>query len=164
MLTIRQFEKSDFPSVKKIYQEGIDTGHATFQTKAKKWKEWDESILQECRLVAVENNSVIGWAGLSSVSNRCVYTGIAEVTVYVANESAGKGVGKRLLGELVSASEQAGYWTLQAGIFPENKGSIAIHEKNGFRILGVREKLGKMGDVWRDILLMERRSSVVGIN
>ena len=164
MLTIRQFEKTDFPNVKRIYQEGIDTGHATFQTKAKEWEEWDESILQECRLVAVDNNNVVGWAGLSSVSNRCVYAGIAEVTVYVANEAVGKGVGKRLLGELVSASEQAAYWTLQAGIFPENKGSIAIHEKNGFRILGVREKLGKMGDVWRDIVLMERRSSTVGIN
>ena len=161
---IRSFQKSDFPSVKRIYQEGIDTGHATFQTKAKEWEEWDESILQECRLVAVDNDIVIGWAGLSSVSNRCVYTGIAEVTVYVANNAAGKGVGKRLLGKLVSASEQAGYWTLQAGIFPENKSSIAIHEKNGFRILGVREKLGKMGDVWRDIILMERRSKVVGIN
>ena len=161
---IRTFQLADFLKVKEIYQQGIDTGNATFQTQAKDWEEWDASLLKECRLVAVEHDIVIGWAGLSSVSNRCVYTGIAEVTVYVANEAAGKGVGKRLLGELVSASEQAGYWTLQAGIFPENKSSIAIHEKNGFRILGVREKLGKMDDVWRDIILMERRSKVVGIN
>ena len=158
----RQFEKSDFPAVKIIYQQGIDTGNATFQTVAKDWNDWDASLIPECRIVAVENEKVIGWAGLSSVSNRCVYAGIAEVTVYVANDAAGKGIGKKLLEKLVEVSEEQGYWTLQAGIFPENESSIAIHKKNGFRIVGAREKFGKMGDRWRDIVLLERRSSRVG--
>lgn len=160
---IRNFKQSDFDSVKDIYQQGIDTGNATFETQVKEWDEWNNSMLQVCRLVAVENERVVGWAALSPVSNRCVYAGVAEVSVYVASEARGKGVGQIWLAKLVEESEKKGFWTLQAGIFPENESSIALHQKNGFRILGLQEKLGKMGEKWRDVVLLERRSKVVGI-
>ena len=163
MVYIRNFEQNDFDSVKDIYQQGIDTGNATFETQAKEWDEWNNSMLQVCRLVAVEDDRVVGWAALSPVSSRCVYAGVAEVTVYVAGEARGKGVGEALLSRLVEESEKEGFWTLQAGIFPENESSIALHQKNGFRILGLREKLGKMGEKWRDVVLLERRSKVVGV-
>ena len=162
MVYIRKFEQNDFDSLKYIYQQGIDEGNATFETHAKAWDEWNDSMLQVCRLVAVENDRVVGWAALSPVSSRCVYAGVAEVSVYVADEARGKGVGQALLSKLVKESEKQGFWTLQAGIFPENKSSIALHRKNGFRILGVHEKLGKMGEKWRDVVLLERRSKVVG--
>ncbi len=149
--------------VKDIYQQGIYTGHATFQEKAKTWPEWDGSMLKSCRLVAVAGGEVAGWAALSPVSSRRVYAGVVEVSVYVSNAHQGQGIGQQLLSELVAQSEKAGIWTLQAGIFPENVASIALHEKCGFRIVGVREKIGKMGDEWRDVLLLERRSSVVGL-
>ena len=163
MVYIRNFEQNDFDSVKDIYQQGIDTGNATFETQAKEWDEWDSSMLQVCRLVAVENDRVVGWDALSPVSTRCVYAGVAEVSVYVASEARGKGVGQALLSKLVEESEKEGFWTLQAGIFPENETSIALHQKNGFRILGLHEKLGKMGEKWRDVVLLERRSKVVGV-
>jgi L-amino acid N-acyltransferase YncA len=163
MAYIRNFEQNDFDSVKDIYQQGIDTGNATFETQAKEWDEWNNSMLQVCRLVAVENDRVVGWAALSPVSSRCVYAGVAEVSVYVASEARGKGVGQALLSKLVEESEKEGFWTLQAGIFPENESSVALHQKNGFRILGLREKLGKMGEKWRDVVLLERRSKVVGV-
>jgi L-amino acid N-acyltransferase YncA len=163
MIYIRNFTQSDFESVKEIYQQGIDTGDATFETQAKEWDEWNNSMLQVCRLVAVENERVVGWAALSPVSNRCVYAGVAEVSVYVASKARGKGVGQTLLAKLVEESEKEGFWTLQAGIFPENENSIALHQKNGFRILGLHEKLGKMGERWRDVVLLERRSKVVGV-
>ncbi len=159
----REFKESDFSAVKDIYQQGIDTGNATFQTKAKDWHDWNSSMLEVCRLVAVENGRVIGWAALSAVSSRCVFEGVAEVSIYVADEARSKGVGNALLSELISKSEEEGFWTLQAGIFPENESSIALHKKNGFRVIGVRERLGKMNDKWRDIVLMERRSTVVGV-
>jgi L-amino acid N-acyltransferase YncA len=162
MVYIRKFEQNDFDSVKYIYQQGIDAGNATFETQPKEWDEWNNAMLQVCRLVAVENDRVVGWAALSPVSSRCVYAGVAEVSVYVADEARGKGVGQALLSKLVEESEKEGFWTLQAGIFPENKRSIALHRKNGFRILGVREKLGTMGEKWRDVVLLERRSKVVG--
>lgn len=163
MAYIRNFEQNDFDSVKDIYQQGIDTGNATFETQAKEWDEWNNSMLQVCRLVAVENDRVLGWAALSPVSSRRVYAGVAEVSVYVASEARGKGIGEALLSRLVEESEKEGFWTLQAGIFPENESSIALHQKNGFRILGLREKLGKMGEKWRDVVLLERRSKVVGV-
>jgi L-amino acid N-acyltransferase YncA len=163
MVYIRKFEQDDFDSVKDIYQQGIDAGNATFQTQAKEWDEWNNSMLQVCRLVAVENGRVVGWAALSPVSSRCVYAGVAEVSVYVSSEAHGKGIGQALLSKLVEESEKEGFWTLQAGIFPENKSSIALHKKNGFRILGVRKKLGKMGEKWRDVVLLDRRSEVVGV-
>ena len=163
MITIRPFVKSDFPSVKGIYQQGIDSGEATFQEQAKDYDVWNESLLPSCRLVAESNRQIIGWAALSSASNRCVYSGIAEVSVYVSSNSQGLGVGNSLLKALIKASEEEGIWTLQAGIFPENKASIHIHSKNGFKVLGIREKLGQMNGIWRDIVFMERRSKVVGL-
>ena len=163
MITIRPFVKSDFPSVKDIYQQGIDSGEATFQEQAKDYDVWNESLLPSCRLVAESNRQIIGWAALPSTSNQCVYSGIAEVSVYVSSNLQGLGVGNSLLEALIKASEEEGIWTLQAGIFPENKASIHIHSKNGFKVLGIREKLGQMNGIWRDIVFMERRSKVVGL-
>ena len=162
-MKIRTFKKSDFSSVKSIYQQGIDTGNATFQNKAKGWNEWNASFLTTCRIVAELNEEVVGWAALSATSNRTVYNGVAEVSIYIAKNYANYGIGNSLLSKLVSISENEGIWTLQAGIFPENESSIAIHSKNGFKTIGVREKLGEMNGAWRDILFMERRSKVVGI-
>ena len=152
----------DWPRVKAIYEEGIATGDATFETRAPSWEGWDEKFIQDCRLVAEVNGEVAGWAGLSHVSDRCVYGGVAEVAVYVASEARGQGMGTLLLKALVEASEEVGLWTLQAGIFTENVGSVRIHERCGFRLVGIRERLGKMGGRWRDVLLLERRSTRVG--
>lgn len=155
----------DFPCVKQIYQEGIDTRLATFQTEAKNWEEWDNSLLHHCRLVAVnESNRVTGWAALASVSSRCCYAGVAEVTIYIAQDARGYGAGKILLESLVSCSEEHGYWTLKAGIFAENTASINLHQKCGFKVLGTQEKLGKLGNKWIDVVAMERRSQKVGID
>ena len=163
-MIIREFDINDFNAVQDIYQQGIDTGNATFQEKVKSWKEWDNSLLDNCRLVATENNQVLGWAGLSPVSSRSVYAGVAEVSVYVADSIQGKGVGHMLLSQLITESESNNIWTLQAGIFPENMGSISLHQKNGFRQIGIRDKVGKMKGMWRDSVLMERRSKIVGIS
>ncbi len=150
-------------AVRKIYQEGITTGNATFETSVPDWKEWDERHLPSCRLVARSDNKVLGWAALSPVSSRCVYGGVAEVSIYVTEESRGQGIGRRLLAALVQASEQNGIWTLQAGIFPENAASIQLHQHAGFRIVGRRERIGCMNGRWRDTVLMERRSAMVGV-
>lgn len=163
MITIRTFKKADFPVVQKIYKEGIDTGNATFETQIKDWKKWNHSTLSTCRLIVEINGEVVGWAALSPVSDRCVYEGVAEVSVYISMSHNGRGLGTALLKELVETSEKEGIWTLQAGIFPENKASISIHKRNGFVILGTRKKIGKLKNTWRDVVLMERRSSVVGI-
>lgn len=160
---VRRFQQSDWPAVQEIYQQGIDTGHATFQTRAKEWAEWDSSTLKECRLVAVMGEQVVGWAALSPVSNRPVYAGVAEVSIYVAPAHQGRGIGRRLLTALVMESERAGFWTLQAGIFPENRASLGLHQKCGFRVVGVRHRLGQMHGLWRDVVLLERRSQNVGI-
>jgi L-amino acid N-acyltransferase YncA len=152
-----------WPSVKAIYESGIATGNATFQTTAPEWDEWDKGHVVACRLVAIENDQILGWAALSAVSGRCVYAGVAEVSVYVHPNARGKGVGDQLLRELIGESEKHGFWTLQAGIFPENAPSVRIHEKNGFRILGRREKIGQMNGKWRDTLLLERRSLTIGV-
>ena len=151
-------------AVKTIYEEGIATGNATFQTTAPNWQEWDNAHIKTCRIIATEKDEVLGWAALTSVSSRCVYAGVAEVSVYVAANARGKNIGTLLLKELVHQSEEVGYWTLQSGIFPENKASIYIHEKNGFRMVGYREKIGKMGNLWRDNISLERRSSKIGID
>ena len=163
-MTIQSLKPEHFSLVKEIYEAGIATGNATFQTDAPLWEEWDQSHLKSCRLVALDENSkVIGWAALTAVSGRCVYAGVAEVSVYVHPMRHGKGVGKSLLQQLILESEKQNLWTLQAGIFPENKASLGIHEQCGFRKIGLREKIGKMNDVWRDTVLLERRSSTVGI-
>ena len=163
-MTITTMLTDHWDAVKIIYEQGIDTGNATFETAAPSWQAWDNAHLKTCRIIAIENDEVLGWAALTPVSSRCVYAGVAEVSVYVAANARGKNVGSRLLHELISQSEQDGIWTLQSGIFPENNASIAIHEKNGFRIIGYRERIGKMGDIWRDNILMERRSSKMGID
>ena len=149
--------------VKTIYEQGIATGHATFQTEAPTWDEWDRGHLAHSRLVAVaDDGAVRGWAALSAVSGRCVYGGVAEVSVYVASAAMGRGVGRRLLAALVAESEANGIWTLQAGIFPENEASLRLHAGQGFREVGRRERIGQQRGVWRSTVLLERRSAVVG--
>jgi L-amino acid N-acyltransferase YncA len=161
--SIRAMRRDDWPAVRNIYSEGIATGNATFETEIAEWERWDQGHLQDCRLVAQDSQQILGWAALSPVSSRRVYSGVAEVSVYVAAETRGRGVGKMLLQSLVEHSERCGMWTLQAGIFPENAASIALHKSCGFREVGLRKKLGQLGGIWRDVLLLERRSSSVGI-
>jgi L-amino acid N-acyltransferase YncA len=151
-----------WPDVKAIYESGIASGHATFQTTAPPWEEWDRGHLPHSRIVALKEGAVIGWAALSPVSARKVYAGVAEVSVYVASEHRGQKVGETLLQALISESESNNIWTLQAGIFPENVASIRIHENCGFRLVGRREKIGCMDGRWRDTILLERRSKNVG--
>lgn len=148
----------DWPDVAAIFEQGIASGQATFETAAPGWRDWDGDHLATPRLVARRDDEVVGWAALSPVSGRCVYHGVAEVSLYVATHVHGQGVGRALLERLVDASEQAGLWTLQAGVFPENAASIAVHGACGFRTVGVRERLGRLGGVWRDVVLLERRS------
>ena len=151
-----------WPSVREIYAQGIASGNATFETEAPDWREWDQSHLPTGRFVALLDGVVVGWAALSPVSDRCAYSGVAEVSVYVGVEARGRGVGARLMGVLVSASEALGIWTLQAGVFPENDASVRVHTRVGFRLVGRRERLGEMQGAWRDVLLLERRSTEVG--
>jgi len=159
-MDIRKLLTTDWDQVKMIYEKGIATGNATFQTSAPSWEEWDKSHLNNCRIVAETDGILTGWAALTPVSSRCVYAGVAEVSVYVDPAYSGKGIGLALLNELVALSEAEGLWTLQAGIFPENNASLRIHEKAGFRILGVREKIGKQNGIWRNTVLLERRSKL----
>jgi phosphinothricin acetyltransferase len=151
----------DWNSVAVIYKEGIDTGNATFQKDVPSWEEWDRSHLKTCRIVAEAEGRVEGWAALTAVSGRCVYAGVAEVSVYVSEKFKGQKIGTRLLEALISESEKEGFWTLQAGIFPENLASLKIHKNLGFREVGYREKIGKMDGVWRDTILLERRSKKI---
>lgn len=155
---------SDWEAVARIYADGIATGYATFEQEIPSWESWDKNHLNDCRLVADENGTILGWAALSPVSSRCVYGGVAEVSVYVGGEARGHGVGKALMLDLIDSSETAGLWTLQSGIFPENIASIVLHEKVGFRKIGVRERVGKLNDQWKDNVLFERRSKKVGID
>jgi len=147
--------------VARIYAEGIATRLATFETEVPSWEAWDRSHLEQHRFVATNNGAVLGWAALAPVSDRCVYGGVAENSVYVAEAARGQGVGRGLLDALVASSEQAGIWTIQTGVFPENEASVRLHESVGFRVVGRRERLGKLDGVWRDVLLLERRSPVV---
>jgi L-amino acid N-acyltransferase YncA len=163
MLRIEPLTPGDWEAVRAIYLEGIATGNATFALSAPEWEEWDSGHLEICRIVARSGDEVLGWAALSPVSGRCVYAGVAEVSVYVGVAARGRGIGTALLDALLRESEQNGIWTVQAGIFPENKASIRLHERVGFRIVGVRERLGQMNDRWRDVVLMERRSKSVGV-
>lgn len=151
----------DWEAVKEIYLLGIATGNATFQTEAPSWDDWDKGHLAFGRIVALIDDKIVGWCALSPVSSRCVYAGVAEVSVYIHTDYLGKGIGSELLNLLVTSSEENGIWTLQAGIFPENAASVKQHEKAGFRIIGRREKIGKMKDLWRDTLLLERRSTTI---
>jgi phosphinothricin acetyltransferase len=161
-MTIRAMVPEDWPAVRAIYQEGIATGDSTFQPQPPEWEQWDAGHLNSCRLVATVSQHVVGWAALSPVSSRSVYAGVAEVSLYVATDARGRGFGTELLGALIQQSEQDGLWTLQAGIFPENIGSLGIHQRCGFRVVGTRERIGQMNGRWRDVLLLERRSATAG--
>jgi L-amino acid N-acyltransferase YncA len=160
-VTIRDLRPDDWPAVRAIYEEGIRGGNATFETEAPSWERWDASH-PELRLVAERDGSVVGWAALSPASARHCYRGVGDVSVYVAEEARGAGLGRTLLAELVERSEQAGYWTLTAGVFPENEASIRLHNACGFREVGVRERPAELHGVWRDVVLLERRSTLVG--
>ncbi len=162
-MKIRALIKDDWSDVAAIYQEGLDTGVATFETIVPTWEQWDVSHIPKCRLVAEIENEVIGWAALSPVSKRPVYKGVAEVSVYIASSARGLKVGQQLLARLINQSEDAGFWTLQAGIFSKNKASIALHKKMGFRMIGFREKVACRNGKWHDNCLLERRSTVVGV-
>jgi len=153
---------ADWPGVAAVYAQGIATGDATFETAVPAWEGWDGAHLKQGRVVAEREGHLMGWAALSGVSDRCVYAGVAEVSVYVGEGARGQGAGRALLDALIRAAETAGIWTLQAGIFPENTPSLALHERCGFRVVGRRERLGQLGGRWRDVLLLERRSGVTG--
>jgi L-amino acid N-acyltransferase YncA len=167
--TVQPMEERHWPEVAAIYRDGIDTGHATFATAPPaSWGEFQRDHLLELCLVAAEGSRVLGWAALSAVSGRCVYAGVAEVSIYVAASSRGRGIGLRLFTALIERSETHDIWTLQAGIFPENIASIALHRRAGFDAVGLRHRLGKMAagplaGRWRDVLLMERRSARAGV-
>jgi L-amino acid N-acyltransferase YncA len=163
MYDIVMMQRGDWEAVRRIYAEGIATGNATFETTIPEWEAWDRAHVQTCRLTARMAGEVVGWAALTPVSGRCVYAGVAEVSIYIAEAARGKGIGKALLTELVKQSEAANFWTLQAGILRENKASRALHQSCGFREVGYREKIGQMNGLWRDVILMERRSARVGI-
>jgi L-amino acid N-acyltransferase YncA len=154
---------ADWDAVRAIYEEGIATGNATFEKSAPDWQKWNSAHLQPCRMVARSAGEVLAWIALSPVSSRCVYAGVAEVSIYVAARARGCGMGKALLSALIDASERENIWTLQAGIFPENAASIELFRRAEFRVLGRRERLGMMDGRWRDVVLMERRSQIAGL-
>lgn len=173
---IEPMRPEDWDAVRAIYHEGIATGNATFETEAPTWETWDAAHAKEPRLVARETaetgapggargprGTILGWAALTPVSGRCVYAGVGDLSVYVAGSARGRGVGRALLQALVTESERANIWTLQAGIFPENAASLALHKSCEFREVGRRERIGKMNGVWRDVVLLERRSRIIGI-
>ena len=162
-MQIRALAPTDWPEVRGIYAEGIATQNATFETVVPEWDLWDAAHRRDCRIVANEGGQVVGWAALSGVSSRKVYAGVAEVSVYVGTSGRGRGVGKLLLQSLIRESEAAGIWTLQAGIFPENTVSIALHKSCGFREVGVRKRVAQLAGIWRDVMLLERRSQLVGV-
>lgn len=162
-LLIDAMKPSDWEQVRSIYLEGIATKNASFETDAPSWEKWDSTHLPYARMVARASGCIRGWAALSPASSRCVYAGVAEVSIYVGNNCAGQGIGRALLEALIAESERHGIWTLQAGIFPENFASVSLHKKCGFREVGRRERLGKRDGIWRDVLLLERRSNVVGV-
>jgi L-amino acid N-acyltransferase YncA len=160
-VTIRGLRPGDWPSVRAIYEDGIRGGDSTFETEAPSWDAWD-AVHSAVRLVAERDGTVVGWAALSPASARHCYRGVGLVSVYVAEAARGAGVGRVLLEELVARSEQVGYWTLTAGVFPENEASLRLHRACGFREVGIRERLGQLHGIWRDAVLLERRSTLVG--
>jgi phosphinothricin acetyltransferase len=162
-VTIEVLQPGDWSSIQNIYAHGIAGGQATFESAVPGWEKWHAAHLPSCRLVAREGGAVLGWAALSPVSSRSVYSGVAAESVYVAADQQGKGVGRLLLESLIRASEAHGIWTLNSGIFPENEASLQLHKSCGFRIVGVQERIGRTAGVWRDIVLMERRSSIAGV-
>jgi len=168
-VTVRDMTAADWPDVERIYREGIATGNATFEASPPSWEDFDSEKVAHPRLVAVEDGAVVGWAAAGRVSSRCVYEGVLEHSVYVAESARGHGVGRVLLDAFLRAAEAAQIWTVQSGVFPENEPSLALHRELGFRTVGTRERVGKMGygpysGVWRDVVMIERRSSRVGID
>jgi L-amino acid N-acyltransferase YncA len=159
---VRDLLADDWPAVRAIYEDGIRSGDATFETEAPSWEEWDAAH-PRLRLVAEWDGAVVGWAALAPASSRRCYRGVGETSVYVAEAARGEGVGRALLERLVERSEDDGYWTLTAGVFPENEASLRLHRAHGFRELGVRERIGESGGVWRDVVWLERRSARVGV-
>jgi L-amino acid N-acyltransferase YncA len=157
---IAPLEPEHWEAVARIYAEGMATGQATFETEVPAWEAWDAAHLARPRLVALIDGRVKGWSALSPVSSRSVYAGVTEGSVYVARSARGRGIGRALLERLIRRSEEAGIWTIQAGIFPENTASLALHERAGFRIVGIRERLGQHHGVWRDVVFLERRRPV----
>ncbi|WP_042144489.1 GNAT family N-acetyltransferase [Paucisalibacillus sp. EB02] len=159
---IKQMTEADWESVRNIYIEGIQTGNATFDTEPPSWEEWDKGHVKACRIVACIDGEVVGWAALSQSIQKQAYRGVAEDSIYVSSACSGLGVGTLLLEELIRASEVQGFWTLQSLIFPENTASIKLHTRLGFDIVGTRKRVGKLHGVWRDVVFLERRSSIVG--
>jgi len=157
-VVVRAMTEADWPAVAQIYREGIATGDATFETAVPTWQAWDAAHTPEHRWVAERAGRVLGWVACSPVSSRCVYAGVFELSIYVAEAARGRGVGSALLRALVASTETAGVWTLETGIFPENTASLTLHERHGFRVVGRRERIGRMDGVWRDVVLLERRS------
>ncbi|NVJ69656.1 MAG: N-acetyltransferase family protein [Alphaproteobacteria bacterium] len=162
MITTRDYNSADWADVDRIYQEGIKTGLATFETEPKAQADFETKSVKNSALVATDGKRILGWAILWPVSDRCAYRGVAEVSVYIGEEARGKGVGKLLLNALIKRSEELGFWTLQAGIFEDNFGSQALHKSCGFRHIGTRERIGKLHDNWRNNMIWERRSTTVG--
>jgi len=167
--SIDEMNADDWIQVQSIYLEGISTGHATFEAEAPGWEKWDSNHIHGCRLVARSDRDILGWAALNPVSGRCIYSGVAKVSVYVDKKYQRKEIGATLLAALIKVSEKGGIWTLQAGIFPENQASLDLHKQHGFREVGRREMLGKMtfgefAGIWRDVILVERRSKAVGVD
>ncbi|MGB8489465.1 MAG: N-acetyltransferase family protein [Bacteroidales bacterium] len=158
----RPMVKDDWDQVSEIFRQGIETQNATFETQVPSWEKWDLAHVQSCRIVATIENVVVGWAALIPVSARKVYAGVGEVSIYISNKYKGLKIGTWLLDRLIEESEQEGFWTLQAGIFTENTASINLHQNLGFRIIGYREKIGQMKGIWRDTVLLERRSKKTG--
>ena len=162
-IVIESMTEQDWPQVRAIYEEGIEFGDATFETASPNWETWNTTHLRVCRLVARSGGEVIGWAALSPVSSREAYAGVAEASLYIAARACGRGVGSKLMSALIEASERAGIWTLHSSTFPENAASLALQKKHGFRVIGIRERVGCHYGRWRDTVLLERRSRVTGI-
>ncbi|SDN10610.1 phosphinothricin acetyltransferase [Psychrobacillus sp. OK028] len=162
-ITISKMISSDWDRVREIFIEGIQTANATFRTEAPNWEDWDQGHLNICRFVAKLDGEVVGWVALSPVSTMVAYSGVVEVSIYIASVAAGKGVGSQLLQQVIESSEQNKIWTIQALIFPENIASINLHKKFGFGVVGTRKQMGRLNGVWRDVVLLERRSDIVGV-
>jgi L-amino acid N-acyltransferase YncA len=158
---VRDLRPGDWPEVSRIYAEGIATGNATFETEVPSWEAWDAAHLPGHRLVAEREGRVVGWIALAPVSSRCCYAGVAEISAYVGEAARGEGVGAELLAAVIESSERTGIWTLQTGVFPENEASVALLRRFGFRVVGTQERIGRLHGVWRDVLLLERRSEAV---
>jgi L-amino acid N-acyltransferase YncA len=161
-MELRDLRSDDWPEVARIFEQGIRTGVATFETEVPSWEAWDAAHMPEHRFVAERGGLVVGWIALAPVSSRCCYAGVAEVSAYVGEEARGEGVGTALLIRVIESSERGGIWTLETGVFPENEPSLALLQRFGFRVVGTRERIGRMHGMWRDVIFLERRSEVVG--